>query len=88
MPTYDYVCPENGEVVEVFHRMSDSITTWAELCKLSGAELGETAPDSPVQKKMSAVAVATPKIGEWKKNPAKKKTAATHTHGPGCGCGH
>lgn len=86
MPTYDYICPANGRVVEVSHRMSDSVSTWAELCERTGTELDSTPADSPVQKKICAPAVATPKIGEWKKKPAKPKNAIPHTHGSGCGC--
>ncbi|MEM9532390.1 MAG: hypothetical protein AAGA23_15850 [Pseudomonadota bacterium] len=86
MPTYDYACPANGQVFEVMHRMSDSISTWAELCALTGEQVGDTPPDSPVQKKLGAVAVATPKIGERKKNPGKAKAAPAKKHGAGCGC--
>ena len=32
MPTYDYLCAENGRVVAVFHGMSTRIATWGELC--------------------------------------------------------
>ncbi len=29
MPTYDYLCPANGRVVEVSHKMAERMTTWA-----------------------------------------------------------
>jgi hypothetical protein len=48
MPTYDYRCEANGEMVEVSHRMSEEIKTWGELCTKAGRELGDTPPDSPV----------------------------------------
>ena len=86
MPTYEYVCPANGRDVEVLHSMNDSISTWAQLCERTGEDLNSTPADSPVQKKIGAPAVSTPKIGEWKKNPAKAKSPAPHSHGPGCGC--
>lgn len=86
MPKYDYHCSVNGEVVEVFHKMSETITTWAELCEKAALDLGQTPGDSPVRKVIGAPAVNTPKIGEWKINPAKKKRAAQHNHGSGGGC--
>lgn len=86
MPTYDYLCPANGKIVEVSHRMSESISTWAELCERTGIDIATTPADAPVKKQIGAPAVNTPKIGEWKHNPAKKKQAAHHNHGPGCGC--
>lgn len=50
MPTYDYVCDANGQIVEVKHSMKQELQTWRELCEISGRELGETAPESPVRK--------------------------------------
>ena len=32
MPTYDYRCDTNGQVLEVSHRMSEPLSTWGELC--------------------------------------------------------
>lgn len=50
MPTYDYQCEANGQVVEVHHRMSEEISTWGELCAKTGAECGDTPPEAPVRK--------------------------------------
>jgi len=50
MPTYDYRCSATGDVYEVRHRISESISTWAELCALTGADAGAIAPDTPVEK--------------------------------------
>ncbi len=50
MPTYDYRCDTNGRVVEVNHRMSESLTTWAELCERANTEPGDTPADSPVHR--------------------------------------
>ena len=50
MPTYDYRCDANGQVVEVRHRMSERLRTWGELCALTGLEPGPTPPDSPVER--------------------------------------
>ncbi len=50
MPTYDYRCNENGQVVEVRHGMMDKVTTWGELCALAGMSPGETDPAAPVER--------------------------------------
>ncbi len=50
MPTYDYRCDANGQVVEVRHSMSERLTTWGELCTLAGLEPGATPPDAPVER--------------------------------------
>jgi hypothetical protein len=50
MPTYDYRCETNGQVVEVKHGMNEAVTTWGELCSRTGLELGDTPADSPVQR--------------------------------------
>jgi hypothetical protein len=48
MPTYDYRCDANNRVVEVSHRMSESLSTWGELCARAGLQPGETPTESPV----------------------------------------
>lgn len=50
MPTYDYRCAANNRVVEVNHRMSETISTWGELCARAGIELGDTPADAPVER--------------------------------------
>lgn len=50
MPLYDYLCEENGETVEVVHRMADKIETWGQLCEHAQRPLGDTPADSPVKK--------------------------------------
>ncbi len=50
MPTYDYRCAANARVVEVNHPMSETITTWGELCARAGIELGDTPADAPVER--------------------------------------
>lgn len=50
MPTYDYQCEANGQVVEVKHGMNEQIANWGELCERAGIETGDTAPASPVKK--------------------------------------
>ncbi|HEY5791109.1 MAG TPA: zinc ribbon domain-containing protein [Gammaproteobacteria bacterium] len=48
MPTYDYRCSANDRVIEVQHRMSESLATWGELCAAAGIEPGDTPPEAPV----------------------------------------
>jgi len=50
MPTYDYRCDANGQVVEVSHRMSESLANWGELCARAGIEVGSTPTDTPVHR--------------------------------------
>ena len=50
MPTYDYRCESNDRVVEVKHAMSESLSTWGELCERTGMEPGETPLDAPVKR--------------------------------------
>jgi hypothetical protein len=50
MPTYDYCCDTNGRVLEVNHRMSESLATWGELCARAGIDRGDTPIDAPVHR--------------------------------------
>ena len=50
MPTYDYLCESNGQVVEVKHRMNETLATWGELFARAGIDAGDTAIDTPVQR--------------------------------------
>lgn len=50
MPTYDYRCDANGQVVEVNHRMNEGLATWGELCTRLGMVPGETPADSPIHR--------------------------------------
>lgn len=50
MPTYDYFCETNGQVLEVKHAMSESVTTWGELCERAGIACGDTPPEALVTK--------------------------------------
>lgn len=50
MPTYDYQCETNAEVVEVSHGMGEKLATWGELCDRAGRALGNTSADAPVHR--------------------------------------
>lgn len=50
MPTYDYVCEKNGQLVEVRHGMQEVISNWGELCARLQRDPGNTPLDAPVRK--------------------------------------
>ncbi len=50
MPTYDYRCIENNQVVEVKHSINEKLTTWGEVCGHTGMDLGTTSANSPVER--------------------------------------
>ncbi len=50
MPTYDYACEANGRIVEVQHRMNETINNWGELCDRAGIDPSDTAKDAAVKK--------------------------------------
>jgi predicted nucleic acid-binding Zn ribbon protein len=50
MPTYDYHCPANGEVIEISHKLAESVKTWGELCRRAGRPLGRTPSNAKVAK--------------------------------------
>ena len=50
MPTYDYICDSNGQVVEVKHAMSSEVHSWGELCELAAIDAQGTPLDAPVRR--------------------------------------
>lgn len=79
VPLYDYRCPANNRTVEVRHSMHETITSWAELCRLTGMDPGDTPADSPVER---LVCIPTMLV----------KPGTPHSGGccgmPGCGTNH
>lgn len=61
MPTYDYFCPQNGQVITVSHSMRESLNTWSELCEAAGVAPGDTPLDAPVERLLSPIGFAAPK---------------------------
>ena len=59
MPTYDYRCEANGQVVEVQHRMSEHVATWGDLCERAGIDRGDTPADAAVTKLLTGGNVMT-----------------------------
>ncbi|MGR8919661.1 MAG: zinc ribbon domain-containing protein [Gammaproteobacteria bacterium] len=68
MPTYEYECSANGQVVEVRHKMDHVIRNWGELCFAAQIPLGDTDFEAPVAKRMSAPAIAVPLANSSLKN--------------------
>jgi predicted nucleic acid-binding Zn ribbon protein len=68
MPMYEYICHGNNRTVEVRHGMTESVSTWGELCRIAGIDPGSTPADSPVEKLVSMPAIATPKTNADLKN--------------------
>jgi len=79
MPTYDYLCAANGQVVEVKHRMSEALATWGELCAQAGIDCGDTPADSPVQRLATG--------GQLVKSSSLGDSAPPCASGPCCGGG-
>jgi hypothetical protein len=50
LPTYDYFCATNGLTLEARHRISETVTTWGELCARTAHALGDTPSETPVTK--------------------------------------
>jgi predicted nucleic acid-binding Zn ribbon protein len=50
MPTYDYLCPANGRVIEVSHRMAEQLATWGDLCRKAGISLDGTPGNARVER--------------------------------------
>ncbi len=80
MPTYEYLCEENGRVLEVRHKMAERLETWGELAARAGISPGRTAPGAPVRKLISAGF-----IGAGSASRDTGQEAACEV--PGCGAG-
>lgn len=68
MPVYEYYCPEADCSVEVVHGMSESLKTWADVCRVANIEPGNISPDAPVERLLYAVGVSTPQTNSELKN--------------------
>lgn len=60
MPVYDYHCEANGRTVAVRHGIETELTTWGEVCYAAQIPMGDTEFLAPVQKLVSAPAIALP----------------------------
>ena len=57
MPTYEYECEQNGQVVAVKHAMDFVVRNWGELCFAAQIPLGDTDFEAVVKKRVAAPAV-------------------------------
>ena len=80
MPTYDYRCDANGQVVEVSHGMNEALATWGELCARAGIDLGDTPAATPVRRLITGGYVIT-------SSGRNEAPAASCNAGPCCGGG-
>lgn len=76
MPYYEYHCPANGKTVEVRHGMTESVSTWGEVARLSGVNGDDTPNDTPVERLMSVTAPV----------PGASSSGDFQGCGSGCAC--
>lgn len=77
---YDYECIATRKVLEVEHKLSESIDTWGQLCERAGVEPGDTPLDSPVRRLITGVLL----IGGKQPNPCGASSCGDHVHSGGC----
>ena len=80
MPTYEYLCPENGRELSVFHAMSVRISNWGELCDLASVDVGQTECGSPVRRLIGTGHVLSPR------SRTSLGMASGCCSGQGCSC--
>ena len=66
MLTYQYRCDQNGETIEVRHRMTERLGTWGEVCSKAERDLGSTPADAPVERVISGGLLGTVNGGTTK----------------------
>jgi hypothetical protein len=85
VPTYDYRCEFNGQVIEVKHRMNERASTWGELCAIAGIESGSTPLDTRVEKLITGGQVV--RSGSLGENPSPPCATGPCCGGGMCGIG-
>jgi len=83
MPTYDYLCPSNGRIVEVSHKMAESLETWGELCRKAGIPLDGTPGKARVERLITGGNVITGSLGAKYERPCDTGPCGA----PACGGG-
>ena len=83
MPTYDYYCSANAQTVEVRHRMSESLTTWGEVCAKANVNPGDTPLDTPVKQLITGGNLIS---GKEEVQTAEPMTAGSRCAHGRCGC--
>jgi predicted nucleic acid-binding Zn ribbon protein len=69
MPTYDYLCPANGRVVEVSHKMAEQLATWGDLCRKAGIALDGTPGNAKIERLITGCNVITGSLGAQYERP-------------------
>ncbi len=85
MPTYDYHCPANGRVIEISHKMAETVATWGELCRRAGISLDGTPGRSKVEKLITGGSVLTGSLGSSYERPCDSGPCGAPVCGGG-GC--
>ncbi|MGD2044762.1 MAG: zinc ribbon domain-containing protein [Gemmatimonadota bacterium] len=75
MPYYEYRCGANGRTLEVRHGMAERLETWGDLAARAGVDSGDTPPDTPVERLLSAPV------------PLTSSSSDSGPDFPGCGAG-
>lgn len=97
MPTYEYYCPGNGAVQEVFHGMSKKLHTWGELCEIKNIPLGDTPAEEPIQRNILGGQLMLKSEGSYQRDAASSierglgsstPKAASACCGGGCSTKH
>lgn len=78
MPNYEYRCATNGRTLEVRHGMEQRLQTWGELAARAGVDPGDTPPDTPVERLLSAPVPLT--------SSASDPESGFQECGAGCAC--
>ncbi len=60
MPLYKYLCPDNGEQVEVSHPSDVNLVNWGQLCFVGQVEMGETPFEAPIEKVLMPAQIVVP----------------------------
>jgi hypothetical protein len=63
LPRYDYRCDDNGQTIEVVHKISTVVATWGDLCDLAGIDPGETVKSALVRKVIMTAPMANTPSG-------------------------
>ena len=63
MPRYDYYCEANGKTVEVVHPMDATLSMWGEVCFVAQIPLGDTDPEAPVRRVITAAPAGHVPVG-------------------------
>ena len=64
MPRYDYLCEDNGVILEVVHAIAAPVETWGVLCTLAATDPGNTPTDTRLRKIIRTPPMANTPMGD------------------------